>query len=559
MDDINLTTSSSVIHIQIPQIEGDPRSISMSASDVVFILGANGTGKSSLMQYNFNKYKDKACWVSALRQTFFRRDFALSLNEKISTETAIRSRAASTELRWTDEYAGVKPNIIITNLINMVQKRSRQISSLIDQDKADDALCYAQNRESILDTINQLLRQSNIPISIELNGNETILARKFEREPYSIAQLSDGERSIVLIAAQILTAPPDTLVLIDEPEQHLNHSTMSIFLNLLFKKRSDCMFVIATHDADLPMNSPHSKTILVRDCTYDGVSAQGWDIDIVEYGEEVNEEVLRDILGSRRKILFVEGDQNSLDRKLYDLIFPDVSVIPKGSFKNVEDAVKGIRATNHLHRVDAYGIVDRDGRSDKNVEELQEQKVYPLPFYSVESIYYHQEILKKIYERHAILVGGDPNNRLEKATSNALDAIEKSKVHLAEVVAKHRIQEKISNFKPDLNTADLFETTVCFSIEDVMLEELELLDDYIQNRDLESIIARYPIHESSALDKLIHELKIGQSNYEAAVCELLKDDQQILDLVRSWFNPLPNAILDALRTSVWFTSSIPAR
>jgi hypothetical protein len=50
---------------------------------------------------------------------------------------------------------------------------------------------------------------------------------------------------------------------------------------------------------------------------------------VVPPGAEIDETLKRDLLGARRKMLFVEGTTRSLDAPLYSLLFPQVSVIPK--------------------------------------------------------------------------------------------------------------------------------------------------------------------------------------------------------------------------------------
>ena len=71
--------------------------------------------------------------------------------------------------------------------------------------------------------------------------------------PYSIAELSDGERNSLLIAASILTMKSESLVLIDEPERHLHRSIISPLLQHLFSSRSDCAFIKLLSNNDQKM------------------------------------------------------------------------------------------------------------------------------------------------------------------------------------------------------------------------------------------------------------------------------------------------------------------
>ena len=168
--------------------------------------------------------------------------------------------------------------------------------------------------------------------------------------PYSIAELSDGERNALLIAGDVLTAKPGTLLIIDEPERHLHRSIISPLLTLLFDKRRDCAFVIATHDIDLPLDSEGARVLLVRSAVYQGSTVTSWEADLIDQGAPLDEDIKRDVIGSRRRILFVEGKEESLDKPLYSLLFPMVSVVAKESAKGVEQAVVGLRAANtNLH------------------------------------------------------------------------------------------------------------------------------------------------------------------------------------------------------------------
>ena len=55
--------------LSIPRINDEkPLSIDMFPGDVLFVLGANGTGKSGLVQHLYKKYRDKAIRITAHRR-----------------------------------------------------------------------------------------------------------------------------------------------------------------------------------------------------------------------------------------------------------------------------------------------------------------------------------------------------------------------------------------------------------------------------------------------------------------------------------------------------------
>jgi hypothetical protein len=200
-------------------------------------------------------------------------------------------------------------------------------------------------------------------------------------------------------------------------------SIISPLLKHLFAKREDCAFVVSTHDVDLSLDHPGARTLLVRGCTVAGSSFNAWDVDLVPPGAQVDEDLKRDAFGARRKLLFVEGAGGSLDAPLYGVIFPEVSVIAKGSSRDVEYAVAGVRGSQDLHWLRAFGVVDSDGRLPDEVGRLKERGVYALSVFSVESIYYNPGVQRQVAERHAAVTGEDGPTRVAKAKAAALAAV----------------------------------------------------------------------------------------------------------------------------------------
>jgi ABC-type siderophore export system fused ATPase/permease subunit len=55
--------------LSIPTVDGSPNDLALNIGDVLYILGANGTGKSSLVSLLFNQQRANAKRISAHRQT----------------------------------------------------------------------------------------------------------------------------------------------------------------------------------------------------------------------------------------------------------------------------------------------------------------------------------------------------------------------------------------------------------------------------------------------------------------------------------------------------------
>jgi hypothetical protein len=218
--------------------------------------------------------------------------------------------------RWSDDYSAARASIAIYDLIDAENVRARSIAGAVDDNDMGLARKLSE-KDAPIKVINELLRLSNIPIEIFVRENEQVVASKSGSAPYSIAELSDGERNALLIAADVLTVKEGTLILIDEPERHLHRSIISPLLTLLFARRPDCTFVVSTHEVMLPLDNPSARTLLVRGCNFAGSSATAWDADLIFPETDIDDELRKDILGARRKLLFVEGTEQSLDKPLY--------------------------------------------------------------------------------------------------------------------------------------------------------------------------------------------------------------------------------------------------
>jgi ABC-type branched-subunit amino acid transport system ATPase component len=527
-------------NLSIPHTGGTPVSLDVALGESVFVLGANGTGKSGLMQRLYATHQDNARRISAHRQTWFGSNaITLSPEDRRVTENNILSMDTEPQARWRDELSGHRASIVIYDLINAQNIRNRSIAGAVDGGDMDLAE-ERSKKDAPIKIINELLRLSNIPIEISVRGNEQVVASKNGGTPYSVAELSDGERNALLIAADVLTVKKGTLILIDEPERHLHRSIISPLLTKLFARRPDCAFIVSTHEVMLPLDNPNARTLLLRGCNYSGSSATAWDADLVLPETEIDDELRKDILGARRKLLFVEGTEQSLDKSLYSLVFPDVSVIAKSSCRDVEHATSSIRDAANVHWIDAFGIVDNDRRTQADLDRLKEKGVYAISSFSVESIYYHPEIQRRVAERYAAVTGEKASQLLVDVKSAVLAAIDPHVQRLSERTAQNVIREKFfQNLPGKEEMASAKPIEVSIDVANEVEEERSRLQDALDNGRLEEVIAKYPIRETPALTKIAKNMGFqSREQYEGAVLKLLVDDKEALEFVKSLFGPL---------------------
>lgn len=518
----------------------DALEVSIDNGQTVFVLGANGTGKSSLMQAFFAPHYATARRISAHRQTWFATsNLNLSPEDRRNTEKHIRGSDSHIQSRWKDDYSSQRANIAIYDLMDAENVRARTITQAVDADNFDLAK-ELRKKDAPIKIINELLRLSSIPVVISVHQHEQVMASKSGSIPYSVAELSDGERNALLIAANVLTVPAGTLLLIDEPERHLHRSIISPLLTQLFLRRADCMFVISTHDVLLPLDNPGARTILVRGCTYNGQDVSHWDVDLLPANAPIDEAVKKDILGSRRKVVFVEGDETSLDQPLYSLVFPNASVVARGGCGEVETAVAGIRGSPDLHWVHAFGIVDNDRRTPADIANLNAAGVHPLAVYMVESIYYHPDVQRRVADRQEVVTGEDAATRVAAAKVAAIATIIPHGPRLVARAIEKTIREKFAaQYPTQAHIAAGTPINVAIDVAAELATEQAAFNALVAAQDLESLICRYPVRETAALTQIARRLGFqDRKQYENAVRKLLMDDAQALDFVRGLFGTL---------------------
>lgn len=533
--------------ISVPH-KPEPLQIHLDSGDALFVLGANGTGKSGLVQRIYAAHYANARRIVAHRQSWLQSGrIALTPFTKRELEENIQQSDVQPQSRWQEPYGEARSGIAIYNIVRQQNNQNRTIADAVRFGDDGDAQKIAKRQQDPVITLNRLLRHAGLSIVISVRDDEEITATSRGSAPYSIAELSDGERNVLLLAAEVLTAPVGTLILIDEPERHLHRSIISPLLTELFTERPDCAFVLSTHEVSLVLDNPAAKVLLVRDCHYDGRQPSHWDADYVksQTAGVIDDSLKRDIFGARRDILFVEGDEASLDKPLYSLVLPGVSVISKGSCRDVEHAVKSLRQADSLHWVRTFGIVDNDGRDPQEIERLKSDGIYAIDAYTVESIYYDPSLQAMVAKRLASVDGNDADKKIEQARDAAIDTINDDVAKdLAERAAQRRLQAEHMSHLPKRQDIS-FEAPVCVSLDApaILAEEIKRVNRAVANRDVATLIQRYPIKNTAALPRIARALGFPDRHaYEQAVLKLLEDDEKARQLVRRLLGGLHTAI-----------------
>ena len=533
----------------IPRISDDPLPLSLQSGDRLFIVGPNGSGKSALIQHLVSGHQGRNIRrISAHRQTWLDSG-SLNLTPlgRRQFEEQTTNREKSNEARWRDYDSQQKQSAVLFDLVAKENTRARSIASFVDSKDLKKASKLADESVSAFVQLNDLLSLGTLKITLENSKDEEILASHRDAStPYSIAQMSDGERNAAIIGATVLTVDPGTVLLIDEPERHLHRSIVVPFLAALFAKREDCTFIVSTHELALPAANPTASVLMVRSCEWDGDRAKSWDIDLLQSNVQLPEELRLAILGSRGRVLFFEGTGTSLDLPIYNALFPDISVAASGTSTDVQRAVEGMRGSQDLHHVEAYGLIDSDGRSPEAVNALSGRGVFALDVYSVESLYYCFDSLDAIARWQAQSLGRDPDTMRDAALQAALDALGES--GLAERMAarrcEHLVRDQMTSQAPDWKTIrDQALSSFQISLESPFQYELATYRNLSEAGAFDQLVARYPLRDSRVFSEVARALEFSKRElYEQTLIARIQSDAVLAEKLRDRIGPLSLAL-----------------
>lgn len=505
--------------LRIPRTNQEISQFEVSKGSLTFLLGANGSGKSTLL-HHFKSQNRTAKRISAQRQVWLESDFvSMTAAQKKQQEDSWFHRDSMEEARYKDKNALNKAHATIFDIVAAENHSARILASALKAGE-HDKVAELSREGSLLDQMNTILKSSNFDLEITIAERDQVCAKRGEMPLYGIAELSDGERNALLLIADVLLSSKDSLILLDEPERHLHRSISAPLLQTLISYRPDCAFVIATHDLQLPLDTENSNAILVRDFE---PSAKLWEVDFVSNIQELDPQLSEVVLGSRSKILFIEGNQSSLDIQLYHRIFPDFTIHALGSCTEIERVVRGLNNAQGLHWIEAFGIIDRDNRSDEEINQLQAENIFSLSHYSVESLYYHPDIVKVMLERAAVIHELDPVQVFNSMVSQAIQKLDNGTVNrLCSLLVQRRVRNELTRKSPDwktiMNGLPASIEMTASEVQEHLSAEQGIFKQALENTDLALLISRYPLRQTPVLDLIASSGPFkDRKSYESAV------------------------------------------
>ena len=355
------------------------------------------------------------------------------------------------------QYGSEFKNVLATLYSERMSKRNRFCDAIERGERPTK-----QELQSVLDRViniwNFLIEHRSLQCD---DSNNLILTGEGIEGNYPAFQMSDGERIILYLVGRVLLAPERALIVIDEPEMYLHKTIVGKLWNKLEMERQDCVFLYLTHDLQFAA-SRNGRKAWIRSFEY----PSKWTIDNIDENE-IPEELLLKLLGSRKKILFCEGKRNSLDSKIFELLFENYTITPVETCK---DVMNFTRAFNKIPNTvaKAYGIIDRDFRSEDQLEKLQQQNVFSYDVAEIENLFllpdiiagfakYKQEQcdIEEIKTRILIKFEQDKQAQISLYVSSAINAYFKSS-HISVGNKKEEVEQNFQKFISEVDINKLF-------------------------------------------------------------------------------------------------------
>ena len=354
----------------------------------------DGSGKTSLSN-ELKKYLPQNGVVIAAQKILIVPTFSGISNETSTNQKLAETQSADKTLKTTystesngNAYhiianLGLEFKVLFDNLLAERSSIRNKFCDAINGGSAD--IKVPQTKLDIaLNIWNSLIQHRTMQCADGIN----ITLSGLEINPYEAYQMSDGEKVALYLIAQILQAPKNGFIIVDEPEMYLHKTILNKLWDILEKERQDCIFIYLTHDLEFATSRPTAKKVWIRSFTH----PNHWKIENIPENE-LPEPLLLELLGSRKTILFCEGKKGSIDEKVYNILFPQLTVTP---VENCFAVINYTKAFNKLQGtvVKAVGLIDSDHHDNDRLVAIKSENIYSFSMSEIENLFLDESYLK---------------------------------------------------------------------------------------------------------------------------------------------------------------------
>lgn len=514
----------------------------------IVIVGANGSGKTTLAEtLKANIISSNNIVLSAQKMlivpNYSNIPGAKRASKKIGElHEKHRTSRGSFESKDDDSFPyseakemGAEFRVLLDNLI---ANNNELVHDRDKRNKIGEQVDYSikSDLERCIEIWNTIIKHRRIEchsgFDLKLTGENI--------KPYSLSQMSDGEKIVFYNIAFVIQAPKGSVITIDEPEMFLHKTISNELWNILENIRHDCRFIYLTHDLEFAIGRATAKKLWLRDFVFSSMFRYNHKWDLQELPSScIPDELLLRLLGSRKTILFCEGKNiNSIDRQVYEIIFPDFSVMPVNTCKDVIDFTKAYNKIPGLN-CNAIGIVDTDYRLEEEIASLQSANIYATPFSEIENLFLAEEFLCDYMKNSLCCTGSEINDLLPQIKAGIISKLESdkelqisnfissrinyyySKSHVKRANTKNDIEGNLSSFNSEINIDQWYN------------ERDEYLSALISNENYRDIIKSF---NNKGISNIVQSC-LDTGDYNGKALRYLKRTDSAKEIARNYFHP----------------------
>ena len=505
------------------------------------IIGANGAGKTSLineLRKNNSKINSNEMYVLPAQKLLY---FVSNIHDRneITIDRYIQ------DLKEVD----LKYNTIALQPFQIEKDFSNTFTKLITllvKDYSDIVTRRSRKEKNLpitlLDRVEQIWNQIFPEITFYPEPDDRVLEVVRNGDKYSINGLSDGERCVLFYIGNVLLAPENSYIIVDEPETFLNAAVYNELWDLLISERPDCQFIFASHNMDFVQSRTNATYIWCKnfEAPYD------LDYQVLEESQEIPLPLLNEVSGAKKPILFCEGTKNSLDYQIYSKLFSEFCFVkPVQGHKQVIQYTKAYNKLKESYGNEAYGIIDYDWMDEARIESYKEKNIFVLPFNEIEMFLVDEVIVKSV-------LGSDEQDK-EQKLNEYQKAIKsycvKNKDKIISIALKKKLDEfmegnLIKNNEPTEDDAQTFLDSLSKEFDlTVTLENItKIVEDSIASSDFSKILKICNLKNEIIASKEIKELV---SNFkEKALSSIAMNNDLQITLRHKYFEELEMKLLN---------------
>ena len=509
-------------------------------STTTIIIGANGAGKTSLineLRKNNSKINSNAMYVLPAQKLLC---FATHIQDRnVVDEDSYITEFNNINLKYEtiDLYLNqIDANFsnTFTKLITLLVKDIMAVATDNFRGKNESSLSLWQKLEKIWNKIKPEIKfdidTKNTVVKVEKNGSK-----------YSINGLSDGERCILFYIGNVLLAPENSYIIVDEPETFLNAAVYNELWDLLISERPDCQFIFASHNMDFVQSRTNATYIWCKnfEAPYD------LDYQILEESQEIPLPLLTEVSGAKKPILFCEGTKTSIDYQIYSKLFSEFCFVkPVQGHKQVIQYTKAYNKLKESYGNEAYGIIDYDWMDKARIQNYKKKNIFVLPFNEIEMFLIDEEIVN-----YVLYDDEDKKQKIKKLRDTVISLCITNKDKIISIALKKKLDEfmegnLIETREPTEDEARTFLENLSEKFDiTVTLENItKIVEDSMASSDFSTILKicnlKNEIIDSKEIKEIVSNLK------EKALSSIALDNDLQKKLRHKYFEELEKKLLD---------------